>query len=304
MVATRRLIWLALVVCAGTLAFSAQALSNESVHAELVRLQDQTGLTIAWVDNSALTVSLTRHIPVSIGVRAVAFKRREVVPLKDSLLAFKLNGFRFDDFPKVAAVDLCWSHDGSMVAATMFDPPEASLGIFIVRSKVTQAIEPRATQRMHFTSQCWSPDDKQVAYELDGSVKVYQTGADTSTRIRVLAKGTDVTWSPDGNWVAFRDHDTYYAVQPDGTGRRKLFQENGSISALYWSPDSRIVAYVRERGFLQGGALDAEGNQLRARRLEDGSEDRLCPDSVNWFANYQWVISRELIKPSGSEESH
>jgi hypothetical protein len=241
---------------------------------------------------------------VSSGVKAVEFKKRAIVPLKDSLSAFRLDGFRFDDFPRVAADDFCWSHDRSMVAATMLNPPEASLGIFIVGSKVTQAIEPRAEHRMHFTSQCWSPNDKQVAYELDGSVKVYQIGADTSTRIRVLAKGTDVTWSPDGNLVAFRDHNTYYAIHPDGTGRRTLFQENGSVSALYWSPDSRIVAYVRERGFLQGGALDAEVNQLRVRRLGDGSEDRLCPDSVDWFANYQWLTSRELMNRSESAESH
>ena len=37
--ATWRVIWLALVICAVTLIFSAQALSTESVHAELVRLQ-------------------------------------------------------------------------------------------------------------------------------------------------------------------------------------------------------------------------------------------------------------------------
>jgi WD40 repeat protein len=296
MTRTWRGIWLALVISAGALFFSMQTLSSESVHAELVRLQDQTGLTIAWVDNNVLTLSFRSHTAVSSGVMAVDFKERATVPLKDSLSAFRLEGFRFDNFPRFAADDFCWSHDGSMVAATMLYPPETSLGIFVLSSKLTQAIEPRADHRMHFTSQCWSPDDKQVAYELEGSVKVYHIGADTSTRIRVLAKGTDVTWSPDGNWVAFRDHDTYYAIHPDGNSRKELFRNHWgrAVSALYWSPDSRIVAYVRELGFLQGGALDAEVNQLRARRLDDGSDYRLCPDSVDWYANYHWISTSEL----------
>jgi|HubBroStandDraft_6_1064221.scaffolds.fasta_scaffold14739_6 hypothetical protein len=263
MTTTWRGIWLALVISAGALFFSEQALSSESIHAELVRLQDQTGLTIAWVDNNVLSLSFRNRTPLSTGVRAVEFKKRAVVPLKDSLSAFRLDGFRFDNFPKFAADDFCWSHDRSMVAATMLDPPEASLGIFVLNSKLTQAIEPRADHRMHFTSQCWSPDDKEVTYELEGNVKIYQIGSDASTRIRVLAKGTDVTWSPDGNWIAFRDHDTYYAIHPDGNGRKELFRNHWgrAVSALYWSPDSRIVAYVRELGFLQGGALDAEVNQ-------------------------------------------
>lgn len=296
----RRELMLGLVISAVTLIMYAWAVSTKSVRAELIRLQDQTGLTLAWVDNNVLSTAFSTGAPVDSGVEAVSFKKRRVVPLKDSLQAFRLDGFRFNDIPGVTAIDLCWSHDGSKVAATMLHPPGASLEIFYLGSKGARVIDPRADQRMHFTSQCWSPDDKQLAYENEGGVKVYQIGRDTSS-VRVLAKGTDVTWSPDGNWIAFSDRDTYYAVHPDGGGRKTLFRKSGAVSALYWSPDSRIVAYVRELGFLQGGALDAEVNQLRVRRLEDGSEDRLCPDSVDWYANYQWMTSSELIKHTGSD---
>jgi hypothetical protein len=86
-------------------------------------------------------------------------------------------------------------------------------------------------------------------------------------------------------------------MHPDGSDRKKLFHNHwgGAVSALYWSPDSRIVAYVRELGFLQGGALDAEVNQLRVRRLEDGSDDRLS-DGVDWYTNYHWITTGELKK--------
>jgi hypothetical protein len=253
-------------------------------------------LTLAWVDNNLLTNSLVNHTPVNSGVNAVSFKKRAIVSLKDSLQAFRLEGLSVDDIPRVLTVDLCWSHDGSKFAATMFQPwGGATLGIFDLGSKTTQVIQSQNDQRMHFTSQCWSPDDKGVAYETEGIVRVYQIGRGTSG-VRVLAKGAGVTWSPDGSWIAFRDGDNYYAIRPDGNDRRPLFHQSGAVSALYWSPDSRIVAYVRELGFLQGGFPDAEVNQLRVRRLADGSDDWLCPDSVDWYANYRWVASNELIK--------
>jgi hypothetical protein len=302
----RRLDWLSsLVIITVALIFAPRALTRESVRAELIRLQNQYGLTVAWVDGNVETRSVRVGAGLDSGVRAVSFAERRVITLKDSLQAFRPEGFRFENIPRVATVDLCWSHDKSRLAATMLHPPEASLGIYDLGSKVTQVIELRAEQRMHFTSQCWSRDDKQVAYESEGSVKVSQVGGDT-LRVRVLARGTDVTWSPDGEWIAFRDRDTYYAIHPDGNGRKKLFHNHwgGAVSALYWSPDSRIVAYVRELGFLQGGALDAEVNQLRVRRLEDGSEDRLCPDSVDWYANYHWIMSRELLKSPASDAPH
>lgn len=99
------------------------------------------------------------------------------------------------------------------------------------------------------TSQCWSPDGTQLVYEIEGSVRLYDTGEDRSV---TLVKGTDSSWSPDGNWIAFLDRGTYYAIQPDGSGRKQLFHKSNAVSAFYWSPDSRIVTYARELGFLQG----------------------------------------------------
>jgi WD40 repeat protein len=297
-------ITLGLSVFAIILVFCGRALTRESVRAELIRLQDEKGLTLAWIDGNMQTKAIMIGAGLDSGVRAVLFEKHKVVALGDSLRAFRPDGFKFYDFPRVATDDLCWSHEWSKAAATMFHPPEASLGIYDLSSKVTQVIETRVDARMHFTTQCWSPDDKQVAYDSQGSVKVFQIGRD-STSVRILAKGADVTWSPDGNWIAFRDGDTYYAIHADGSGRKKLFRNHwgSAVSALYWSPDSRIVAYVRELGFLQGGALDAEVNQLRARRLEDGSDDRLCPDSVAWYANYRWIKSDELTKHRGTDSA-
>jgi hypothetical protein len=286
-----------MVICVAALIFSAQALSSETVLAELSRLQDQTGLTLAWIDNNVLSESQWRHTEIQGGVQAVSFKRRVIVPLTDSLQAFRPNGFSSREYPEVSGIDACWSHDQTKLASTMISHPSGSakLGILDLSSKQIHAIAINVDQRPYVTSQCWSQDDKKLVYEMDGAVRLYNVEND---RADAIARGTDPTWSPDGNWIGFRDGNTYYAMHPDGNGRKELFHNHwGSpVSALYWSPDSRIVAYVRELGFLQGGALDAEVNELRVRRLEDGSESRLCRDSVDWYANYHWITSTELAK--------
>src|SRR5579863_546500 len=188
------------VSCVLVLGVTVQPSSRESVRAELIRLQDQYGLTVAWIGNNAETMSFMGRGGLDSGVEAVSFRKRTVILLKDSLRAFRPDGFSFGNIPRLATIDLCWSHSQSKLAATMLHPPNASLEIFDLGSKAAQIVESSADHRMHFTSQCWSPDDKQVAFETGGSVKVYPIGGDTAS-VRVLTKGTDVTWSPDGNWI-------------------------------------------------------------------------------------------------------
>jgi hypothetical protein len=263
-------------------AITARPSSRESVRAELIRLQGETGLTFGWIHD---------------GVNAVSFKKRTVVVLKDSLSSFRPDDFSFSDHQYVFLTELCWSRDQSKLFAMKLESGNASLEVLNRESKLASVVAAKVTQESHLTSQCWSPDATQLVYEIEGSIRLYNTGKDSSVD---LVKGTDASWSPDGDWIAFLDSGTYYAIQPDGNGRKKLFHKSNAVSALYWSPDSRIVAYVRELGFLQGGALDAEVNQLRVRRLADGSEDRLAPDSVDAVANYKWITSNELMKHSGS----
>jgi Tol biopolymer transport system component len=249
---------------------------QESVHDELVRLQAQTGLTFAWIHD---------------GVHAVWFNKRKVVTLNDFEAAFRPDGFSFQRHWEVMAIDVCWSHDQSKLAATMAkNLPNTGIGILDLRSSQTAWVAQQLEQEAHVTSQCWSPDDKQIVYEIDGNVQLYDTVKSAST---VLAKGASPTWSPDGNWIAFLDSDTYYAVRADGTNRKKLFHKKGAESGLYWSPDSRIVAYVSLAGIMEGGII--ESNRLRFRRLEDGSEDTVAAD-VNCIANYQWVTNPKFLK--------
>lgn len=272
-------------------------LGNEPVRAELIRRQQETGLTFAWMDEGV-------QAWMNESVQAVLFKTRAVVPLKDSLQAFHPEGFSLGDYQQTFAIGACWSNDQTKLAATMMDRStrRVSFGILDLSSKQVHAIAINADQRTYVTSQCWSKNGKELVYELDGAIRLYNVEND---RAAAVAKGTDPSWSPDGEWIGFRDGDTYYAMHADGTLRKELFRNRWgkAVSALYWSPDSRIVAYVRELGFLQGGALDAEFNELRVRRLDDGSEDRMCNDNVNWYSNYHWITSKELESQLQRENS-
>lgn len=190
----------------------------------------------------------------------------------------------------------CWSHDKSKLALAVSDRresdcPEHNLGILDLSSGQIRDV---AEMNNWTTSQCWSPDDKRMVYTEDkvGGVQNVLLFDMERGKSSFIAKGSKATWSPDGNWIAFLDHDdTYYVIRPDGSGKRMLFKTTVGDSELWWSPDSRFVAYVSARSFLERSPIQQfiELSRLRVRRLDDGSEDwflNLSTEDANWF---QWV---------------
>jgi len=75
------------------------------------------------------------------------------------------------------AYDLCWSYDKSRLAARVQNlkrgttPPNDKLEVFSLRSNLHEEVDVSAS----LTSQCWSPDGKQIVYEADDTVRVYDT---------------------------------------------------------------------------------------------------------------------------------
>ncbi|MGH9773933.1 MAG: TolB family protein [Candidatus Acidiferrales bacterium] len=281
---------------------TAGAPRHESVRAELVRLQEQTGLTVAWYEDALSMVSFKNRSVIHgknlfhsslLLVGAVSRDGIEIAVLSPGLSVMRSDGSDHRRFGEITTYNICWSYDTSKLAMTRFQVvPYASLEILELRSGLTTVVNSRVDEYDHLTSQCWSPDDKKIVYETEGNVQIYEVGKDKSS-IRVLAKGKDATWSPDGNWIAFLDHDTYYAIRPDGQGRKKLFHKKGAGSGLFWSPDSRIVAYASRLEFLEGAfpketILEDDLFRLRVRRLQDNSEDWVVDRALPGAA-YQWV---------------
>jgi Tol biopolymer transport system component len=274
-----------------------------SVRTELERLQKKNGLTIAIFNREGIGVLRFRKRSFSYRKLSVDWdfyvgeispdgtKIALTDPLRNpgSLVVVRTDGgdlSRYDEF--LHSIPLCWSHDNSSL---VLYSPGPKLQVLELKSRLVQDIPIEdLSNQVWATSQCWSPDGKQIAYQsMNGNVFVYDLGERTSTRI---AKGTGATWSPDGAWITYRDGDTYYAVHSNGEGRKKLFHKTRAVSALYWSPDSRFVAYVHE-DFL---AVDVEFYHLRIRRLEDGSEESVAHGGpVGAGDQFQWVTNPQLL---------
>jgi hypothetical protein len=278
--------------------------TSDSVLSDVIQLQRDEGLTIAFYDHTLSAVSFNQRSTIkSVKLPflmpnlpgAVSSDGMQVagnVPGRSGRLILGIVRFDGSDprnYEGIVPGDFCWSHDNGSIALTNAQGPTANMEVVNVSTNATQIIQANVEKRWHFTSQCWSPDDKQIVFENGGSIQIYDS---TSDKIRDLVKGTKPTWSPDGEWIAFLDHETYYAIRPTGEDKRKLFHKKNVTSGLYWSPDSRIVAYVSLASVLEGGI--AETYRLRFRRLKDNSEDSVA--GVSCCVNFQWVKNAELLK--------
>jgi hypothetical protein len=304
-----------------SLSFAMPPWPGESVRAELTRLQEQTGLSLVRVTDAVRVVLFshpamikTNGLPVKAKAlpdgtgpgemspdgAEIAFAVRPGLRGPAHLGISRTDGSEFREYPNLQYQnlwdDLCWSYDKSKLAMTVRNTGSVpdrnpTLQIVDLSSGNTQEIDNRGS----VTSQCWSPDGKQLVYEAGDSVQLYDLEAN---QLHVLAQGKHPTWSPDGNWITFLDHDLYNEVRPSGIEKHALFKTWHSESGLWWSPDSRFVAYVSQAGILEGGFLpsDAEIYYLRVRRLEDNSETRVLGE----YSHFQWVASMELFRAAQS----
>ncbi len=199
---------------------------------------------------------------------------------------------------------MCWSYDKSKLAISNYpDPHVGEIAVLNLDSRSTHEIESVDSwpPNSNLTSQCWAPGGTEFVYAVKGAVNIFDINQNKS---RKLAEGSYPTWSPDGRWIAFLDHDKYFAIRPSGEGRKKLFHKKNTKSGLWWSPDSRFVAYVSQASiFEQWGVFDIELYMLRIRRLADGSELAFHEEVGlgGGSGSYQWVENPNFIRQVESQ---
>lgn len=282
--------------------------ASESVRDELARLQGQTGLHLAWYVDGLQTLEFAGRTATPKGALAtpgngllspdgaeVAMPSPgPIMNYPDHLAITKSDATEVHDYQEMhQAVAMCWSHGESKLVVQV-EVPDArpllyNLVIFDLHSKEAVVVAEAAINYMIYTSsQCWSPDDKQLVYMYDSEVRVYDVKNKTS---RKVAEGTKASWSPDGRWIAFLNGKGFYAVSPEGTDRKLLFEDDQAFGPLWWSPDCRFVAYLGKGGtFLETlKYADVGLIQVRVRRLADGVAD--------------WVYQTPNIPPSASMQA-
>jgi len=301
------------------------ARSADSVRVELGRMQQRNGLRLASVQsNKIYTVDLANHShhemkrfvskgtarfgSVSADGAEVAFEYcsdpgiTHPTPYREECPAgfihfgtARADGSGFQEYPYLRYPSwICWSHDKSKLALAVNN----SLSILTLDSTAMREV---ADLNNFTTSQCWSPDDAELVYTENKPVGIQTVMLfDTKTgKSRTLTSGTLASWSPNGVWIAFLGHDDaydrgdrYYVIHPDGTGKKLLFKTTVGVSELWWSPDSRFVAYVSARGVFERWPIpqfeDFE-KRLRVRQLEDGAEDWFLNLSSTDNYRFQWV---------------
>jgi WD40-like Beta Propeller Repeat len=288
---------------------------NGSVRSELVRLQAQTGLTIGWYEHDGpeivkfgkRIVLRGRSLPgqsvgdgtISRDGTQIALQLHYTAGQISTVGIIQADGSNLREFPNVEmAGPRGWSYDMSQLAMVVLNRQQSRLSVNVLDldsksvADIAVLTEPDA-----LTTQCWSPDGKEIVYATDGHVTIQNLGESKATTIAV---GTDPTWSPDGNWIAYLDEyeHSYYVIRPSGEGKKKLFHNRHLVAGLSWSPDSRIVAYVVEEGFL---FMDVETYRLRVRRLQDDSDDWIANSDLGCCENLQWVTNPRLLEQVKSE---
>jgi len=296
--------------------------AHGSVRAELTRLQKQTGLSLVLIDNRTVQILILSPHPQAKEINLPDRSEGWEISNDGTKLAFRLSrgigsylaisridGTDLQEFPNVETVTgaMCWSNDRSRLAlrATNLrkghdleselaarEGQRPSLVIVDTGSGATTEVDGEGS----VSSQCWSPDDKQLVYEAGGDARMYDV---EGNRSRVLVRGRHPSWSPDGNRIAFLEDDGYYATGPSGIERQLLFKKIHPQSALSWSPDSRFVAFVSQSRFFECGvALDVETFCLRIRRLQDGSEWKVSASGEE--CGCEWVTNEHLARNTAS----
>jgi Tol biopolymer transport system component len=161
-----------------------------------------------------------------------------------------------------------WSPDGRYMLLTNWEPQVFDLRLLSADGRHWQRL---TTNQGDHQLPAWSPDGQQIAFvaNRDGPYQVYrldaacilQTATCQAEPLRPEPGRTGVhaptwggpKWSPDGKRLAFLQRfntgDTALFLADWRGGRAaRLNPRQREIAAFAWSPDSRRIAYVAQRG--------------------------------------------------------
>jgi Tol biopolymer transport system component len=123
-------------------------------------------------------------------------------------------------------------------------------------------------------------------------------------------QGQRPSWSPDGDWIAFRggielDQQALYVTHPDGTGLRRLSENGRAVEpscGFPWAPDGRSLLFPTAFAGIFSVNLDGSDEHV----LVGGSTQAFCasmaPDGRRFAAEVEtdtgkrgWIVGLQPI---------
>jgi hypothetical protein len=137
----------------------------------------------------------------------------------------------------------------------------------------------------------WAPDGRQLAVEHKGQIVLIEIGSWTQ---KAIADGTNPSWSPRGDWIAYLadSNETCMLIHPNGTGAKMVLDLRSRTSGWLlfksgwvfsngevWSPDE-------EKLLLTEGQMDGPKYDLAMLDLTTG---KATTKSKNGLAVLGWA---------------